>query len=138
MYRTQIVILNRKKQSAICSYFDEWSLTSKAIYNSALFIERQLISSSGKSESMYSENEKEVRSLTREMISATQMTVGYAKLEKIIRMNKSELFKRNLPNQSVQHCLKAVVHDIKSYFESLKQYKENPLPKTACLLTPIV
>ena len=43
MYRTQSVILNRKKQSVICSYFDEWSLTSKAIYNSALFIERQLV-----------------------------------------------------------------------------------------------
>lgn len=82
MYRTQSVILNRKKQSVICSYFDEWSLTSKAIYNSALFIERQLVSSSGKSEGMYSENEKEVRSLTREMIPRTQMTVGYAKLEK--------------------------------------------------------
>lgn len=126
MYRTQSVILNRKKQSVICSYFDEWSLTSKAIYNSALFIERQLVSSSGKSEGMYSENEKEVRSLTREMIPGTQMTVGYAKLEKIIRKHKFELYKRNLPNQSVQHCLKAVVHDIKSYFENLKQYKENP------------
>ena len=59
MYRTQSVILNRKKQSVICSYFDEWSLTSKAIYNSALFIERQLVSSSGKSEGMYSENEND-------------------------------------------------------------------------------
>ena len=104
MYRTQSVILNRKKQSVICSYFDEWSLTSKAIYNSALFIERQLVSSSGKSEGMYSENEKEVRSLTREMIPGTQMTIGYAKLEKIIRKHKYELYKRNLPNQSVHIC----------------------------------
>ncbi len=71
MYRTQSVILNRKKQSVICSYFDEWSLTSKAIYNSALFIERQLVSSSGKSEGMYSENEKEVRSGTMSRFKTT-------------------------------------------------------------------
>ena len=126
MYRAQSMILNRKKYSTICSFFDEWSVVAKEIYNFALFIERQLISSSSKSKEQYSDNETEVRSMVSGTVPDEQMTMCYAKLEKIIRHHRKELYEKSLPNQSIQQCLKMAVHDVQTYFESLKQYKVNP------------
>lgn len=126
MYRAQSMILNRKKHSAICSFFDEWSIAAKEIYNFALFIERQLISSANKTKDNYSDNEIEVRSMVSDTIPDEQMTMCYAKLEKVIRHHRKELYGKNLPNQSIQQCLKMAVHDVQTCFESLKQYKVNP------------
>lgn len=126
MYRAQSMILNRKKHGTICSFFDEWSIAAKEIYNFALFIERQLISSANKTKDNYSDNETEVRSMVSGTVPDEQMTMCYAKLEKIIRHHRKELYGKNLPNQSIQQCLKMAVHDVQTYFESLKQYKVNP------------
>lgn len=126
MYRAQSMILNRKKHSTICSFFDEWSIAAKEIYNFALFIERQLISSANKTKDNYSDNEIEVRSMVSGTVPDEQMTMCYEKLEKVIRLHRKELYGKNLPNQSIQQCLKMAVHDVQAYFESLKQYKVNP------------
>ena len=126
MYRAQSIILNRKKHNTICSFFDEWSIAAKEIYNFALFIERQLISSANKTKDNYSDNEIEVRSMVSDTIPDEQMTMCYEKLEKVIRHHRKELYEKNLPNQSIQQCLKMAVHDVQAYFESLKQYKVNP------------
>ena len=123
MYKAQSIILNRSKHSNLCSIFDEWTKLAKETYNSALFIERQLISSSKKNSSEYTDNELEIRSYVQGKSLSTQKTIGYVKLERLIREHRTELYKSNLPNQSVQHILKSVVQDLKSYFQVIKDYK---------------
>lgn len=130
MYKAQSIILNRSKHSNLCSIFDEWTKLAKETYNSALFIERQLISSSKKNSSEYTDNELEIRSYVQGKSLSTQKTIGYVKLERLIREHRTELYKSNLPNQSVQHILKSVVQDLKSYFQVIKDYKNNPAKYT--------
>lgn len=106
MYRAQSMILNRKKYSTICSFFDEWSIAAKEIYNFALFIERQLISSANKTKDNYSDNEIEVRSMVSGTVPDEQITMCYAKLEKVIRHHKKNYMKRVFLTKVFSNALK--------------------------------
>lgn len=76
MYKAQSIILNRRKHSNLCSIFDEWAKLAKETYNSALFIERQLVSSSKKKHSEYTDNELEIRSYVQGKVLVHRKQLG--------------------------------------------------------------
>ena len=102
--------------------FDTWTKAGKEVFNFALFVERQLFSSASKDRDKWSENEKAIReemnSSSSTEISDSQKSIGYKKLDRFIRDRHYDIFEKELPNQSVQYILKAVVHDIDAFFKS--------------------
>lgn len=130
MLKSQSYILNKKKNPELFEAFDTWTRASKEVFNFALFVERQLLSSASKDRDKWSENEKAIReemnSSSFTEIPDSQKSIGYKKLDRFIRDHHYDIFEKELSNQSVQYVLKAAVHDIDVFFKAVKSYNANP------------
>ena len=130
MLKSQSYILNKERNPELLEAFDTWTRASKEVFNFALFVERQLLSSASKDRDTWSDNEKTIREemniSSSTEIPDSQKSIGYKKLDRFIRDHHYDIFEKELSNQSVQYVLKSVVHDIDAFFKAVKSYNANP------------
>lgn len=130
MLKSQSYILNKGRNPALFESFSTWTKVGKEVFNFALFVERQLLSSATKDRDKWSENERAIRdemnSSSSTKIPDSQKSIGYKKLDRFIRDHHYDIFEKELPSQSVQYVLRAAVHDIDAFFKAIKSYNANP------------
>ena len=61
MLKSQSYILNKERNPALFKAFNTWTKAGKEVFNFALFVERQLLSSASKGRAKWSENERMIR-----------------------------------------------------------------------------
>ena len=125
-----------KPQDELFDYCETVTALVNNLENATLFRVRQVLFASGKEESALSENEKsvidEIRAALPEMGPKYKMpkkgksALSYIFLEKLFSVTKNpDRYAEALPSHAAQEAIKTVVRSMKSYFESIKEWKRN-------------
>ena len=116
------------------SWCDKIAHLSTNLYNAGLFRERQLMASSRKDTSEWTEHEIEIR---KEVHHAMELfkkprsipasgAVSYTFLDELMKVTANPDYYAPLPRQTAQNCLKHVCRDLTGFFESMKAYQKDP------------
>lgn len=133
MYKVRTVQV--KHTSELYEWCHQMSLYANNLYNAALFRERQVMCSRNKTEEELSDNEKEVLKEIEEALPKMKQkrtipasgVLPYVFLDDLMKTRKNpDYYAYGFPVQTAQFVLKQVVHDIGSYFDSVRAYKANP------------
>ncbi len=135
MYRTRTVQI--KQTSPLFKWCANICFLSNNLYNRALFIERQIYSSSRKNIEDYSENEMEVMESLRDhlgvlsclktMPSSERPYLTYYELEEYLRITKDiDFYADGLPRQTAQQVVRQVCQDMRSYFSASHDFFRSP------------
>ena len=128
MYRIDRIYVNTKHE--MFSYFDTLAHKTKNLYNASLFKIRNAFTAHGKTS--LTSNEKEVLDeLTLLKGQKTYHVLGYAVLEKLMRVTRNPDFFSDLPIQSAQATVKHACFDFQNWLSALSKYKKNPALFTA-------
>lgn len=121
-------------------YFDHAAHCANNLYNAALFRQRQLMTSARKEEENYTDNEREIRnefeSAIRQMKKSRTIPkkgcVSYEFLEEEMRLTQNpDYYAEGFPVQTAQLVIRCVCRNMKSFFNAMRAYKENPSAFTA-------
>ena len=133
MYCVRHVHINKHDPAFI--WCDQIAHLANNLYNAALFRERQLITVSKKELSEAHEHELEVLEeldfaenirKDRWHISPCGM-ISYKDLVFLMNATQNpDYFAIGLPRQTAEAVLKQVVHDLKSYYAALREYRKKP------------
>ena len=144
MYRTFRVDVG--PEDALYGYFDRMTVAHTNLYNSALFVCRQVLSGAGKEPNERQENEKNVLEQIRsalplmqerqktekeqnkfKMPSKGKNALSYTFLNMFFYTTRNQAyFSEDLPRQSAQQTLKQVNGDMKAFFAANRAYKREP------------
>lgn len=128
MYRIDRIYVNTKHE--MFSYFDTLAHKTKNLYNASLFKIRNAFTAHGKTS--LTSNEKEVLDeLALLKGQKTYHVLGYAVLEKLMRVTRNPDFFSDLPIQSAQATVKHACFDFQNWLSALSKYKKNPALFTA-------
>ena len=123
MLRSIQIVLDASSHFQLIQYLLESSSLVKDVYNSSLFVLRQLFTSFSKSS--LSLNEQIVVS-NCQSLKVPPKLLNYYQLEKYMRMYHPDFFKSSLSSQIVQNCIRQASRDMTSFIRSLKEYNSNP------------
>ena len=132
MYLTRQIQI--KKGHKMFSYFENICRLSNNLYNTTSYYIRQYATSCKSFDEMKPlfEKQMEIFNLVNEITFDTKFSpidrnswLNYNQLDYIFKVSKNVDY-YNLPAHINQQVMKMVLRDYKSYFESLKEYKENP------------
>lgn len=110
-------------------YCEERAMLAWHLYNAALFRIRQIFT--GWDKSARSENEREVFSEVAALEAAypnihVRKVIGYAHLEKLMRVTENPDFFAGLPMQTAQAVVRQAVQDFGNWLAAVHAYKKNP------------
>ena len=126
---SQYVISDDQKD--LFSWCDIMCRKAKLLSNAATFRLRQHYTSYGKEDADLQPQQLEVEEEIRRTIASTGMTapgrqIGYAFLEKLMRVNRNPDFFGGLPMQAAQQVLKMRTGDFASWIAACRAYKKDP------------
>ena len=132
MYLTRQIQI--KKGHSMYAYFENLCRLSNNLYNTTSYYIRQYATSCKSFEEMKPlfVNQMEIFNLVNEVTNGTKFFptknswLTYNQLDYIFKESKNVDY-YNLPAHINQQVMKMVLRDYKSYFESLKEYKQNPI-----------
>ena len=133
MYKT--ITVQVKPDSDLFEWCDRNAHCANNLYNAALFRERQLMFASKKNVHELTDNELEVMSEVEfallDMAKAKTVpasgVIGYTFLDAVMKYNDNPDYNADgFPKHCAQNVLKCVIQDLKSYFESIKDWKKHP------------
>ena len=118
-------------QKDLFSWCDTMCRKAKLLSNAATFRLRQHYTAYGKEDadlqSAQLDVEKEIlRTIALTGMAAPGRQIGYAFLEKLMRVNQNPDFFGGLPMQAAQHVLKMRTGDFSSWTAACRAYKKNP------------
>ena len=110
-------------------YCEERATLAWHLYNAALFRIRQIFT--GWDKSTRSENEREVFSEVAALEAAypnihVRKVIGYAHLEKLMRVTENPDFFAGLPMQTAQAVVRQAVQDFGNWLAAVRAYKKDP------------
>ena len=133
MYRS--IIVQVKPDSELFEWCDRNAHCANNLYNAALFRERQLMFASKKNIHELSNNELSVMSevefalldMNKPKSVLPSGVISYTFLDAVMKYNNNPDYNaEGFPKHCAQNVLKNVLQDIKSYFESVKDWNNNP------------
>ena len=133
MYKAMTVQV--KPGSDLFEWCDRNAHLANNLYNAALFRERQLMFASKKNIHELTDNELEVMSevefalldMNKPKKVPASGVIGYTFLDAVMKYNDNPDYNADgFPKHCAQNVLKCVVQDLKSFFESMKDWKEHP------------
>ena len=133
MYKA--ITVQVKPDSDLFEWCDRNAHCANNLYNAALFRERQLMFASKKTIHELTDNELEVMSevqfalleMNKPKTVPASGVIGYTFLDAVMKYNDNPDYNADgFPKHCAQNVLKCVVQDLKSYFESIKDWKEHP------------
>ena len=128
---------------ALFDYFEKCSVAYTNMYNSGLFVCRQVYFGLNKEEDKRHDNEKEVLQQIKDALPMMQATrkdgqpypmpekgkssLSYPFLNSFFYVTENkDYFTEVLPRQSVQQALRQICQDMKAFYASKRAYKEDP------------
>ena len=141
MYRTYTIDITM--YHSMYEYLEIVSIANTNMYNSGLFVQRQVLTGLNKEEDQQQKNEKEVLKKIEDALPLMQKTrkngngyampvkgreaLSYEFLNSFFYVTKDEnYFADVFPRKCAQQTLRMVCQDMKSFYASMREYKKNP------------